>query len=287
MTTKKSNLAICGGNSDVVTLEQVESNLTPPTTYRTKQNKDGTDSVSHQCIPHIEMINRLRSELTKREFQVEGECHNLAHNKKSGNAGDRYFGLFQVSHDSRKENHDRATVIGLRNAHDKAFSAGICAGDAPFVCDNLIFSNEVTVSRKHTGDYENLLQEVSSKIQEALGKVFGMWNTQDARVDAYKNREITNGEANDLIIKAYQADAVSVTQIPAVLNQWESSDHPEFWDRNMNSLYNAFSETYKGNLGLRGTNLVKRSDGLHSVFDPFAGLLSKETVEVEAETVNT
>jgi len=287
MITQKSNLSICGGDHDVVTLSRVKATKTPDTTYRSKLRKDGTKSVSHQCIPHIEMINRLRGELTRRDFQIQGECHNLAHNRKSGNEGDRYFGLFQVSHGLRKGNNERATIIGLRNAHDKAFSAGICAGDSPFVCDNLIFSNEVTMSRKHTGDYDHLLQKVSSKIQEALGKVFGMWNKQDSRIDAYKNREISNSEANDLIIKAYQADALNVTQIPDVLNQWESSDHPEFWDRNVNSLYNAFTEVYKGNLGLRGgANLVKRSDGLHSVFDPFAGLLSKEVVEVEAETVN-
>jgi hypothetical protein len=48
-----------------------------------------------------------------------------------------------------------------------------------------------------------------------------------------------------------------------VVNQWESSDHPEFWDRNANSLYNAFTEVYKGNL----TALPNRSEALHSVLD--------------------
>ena len=48
-----------------------------------------------------------------------------------------------------------------------------------------------------------------------------------------------------------------------VVDQWESSDHPEFWDRNVNSLYNAFTEVYKGNL----TALPTRSQALHSVLD--------------------
>ena len=48
-----------------------------------------------------------------------------------------------------------------------------------------------------------------------------------------------------------------------VVEQWESSDHPEFWDRNVNSLYNAFTEIYKGNL----TALPNRSQALHSVLD--------------------
>jgi len=48
-----------------------------------------------------------------------------------------------------------------------------------------------------------------------------------------------------------------------VVDQWESSDHPEFWDRNANSLYNAFTEVYKGNLSV----LPNRSEALHAVLD--------------------
>jgi hypothetical protein len=110
-----------------------------------------------------------------------------------------------------------------------------------------------------------------------------MWNTQDNRVNSYKEREISNSEANDLIIKAYQAKAINLQRIPDVLNQWESSDHPDFWDRNVNSLYNAFTEVYKGNLFLNSTpsNLMNRSYGLHSVLDSFVGIEKPEPEIVE------
>ena len=64
--------------------------------------------------------------------------------------GQRYFGLFQVSGAGRKHGNDVGTVMCLRNSHDKAFRAGISAGDAPFVCDNLIFTNTVKLARRHT-----------------------------------------------------------------------------------------------------------------------------------------
>ena len=60
-----------------------------------------------------------------------------------------------------------------------------------------------------------------------------------------------------------KAGALPKSKIMDVVNQWESSDHPEFWDRNVNSLYNAFTEVYKGNL----VQLPNRSDALHSVLD--------------------
>ena len=264
--TKKLDLSICGNQHEVVCLSRVKATPTPSATYRKKARKDGSVSISHQPLPHKDVIDSLRSVLNERNFRVENECHNLGHE------GKRYFGLFQVTHSTRKGQNERGTVVGLRNSNDKKFSVGMCAGDAPFVCDNLIFSNEVEVKHKHTGELPQLLESFRQRMVEGIGKLFTMWNTQDTRVDGYKNREISNSEANDLIIQAYKAKAINVTQIPDVLNQWESSDHSEFWDRNVNSLYNAFTETYKGshvNFN-QPTNVRNRSYALHSVLDPYA-----------------
>ena len=153
-------------------------------------------------------------------------------------------------------------MVGVRNSHDKTFPAGLCAGDAPFVCDNLIFTNTIKLARRHTC---NILNDLDFMINRALGKLFGFWHGQDSRIEAYKNRSIGNVYANDLIIKAAQAGALPKSKIIDVVNQWESSDHPEFWDRNVNSLYNAFTEVYKGNL----VQLPNRSEALHSVLDGY------------------
>lgn len=62
-----------------------------------------------------------------------------------------------------------------------------------------------------------------------------------------------------------------------VVDQWESSDHPQFWDRNMNSLYNAFTEIYKGNL----VALPSRSDALHSVLDSVVDFKMDDSLDFE------
>ena len=167
--------------------------------------------------------------------------------------------MFAVDHPNRAAS-DRGCVIGLRNSHDKTFPAGLCAGDAPFVCDNLIFTNTIKLARRHT---RNILQDLDFTINRALGRLFGFWHGQDQRIEAYKNVELSNSEANDIVIRACKAGALPKSKIMDVVNQWESSDHPEFWDRNINSLYNAFTEVYKGNL----VALPNRSDALHSVLD--------------------
>ena len=268
----KVNLRICGSESTIVDLDEVQAVNTPEVEYRKERNKDGSLSVSYQPISHNLLIDKTRKHLTDGGFEVVDECHNLARQ------GKRYFGLFEVTHPTR-ENTDRGTIIGLRNAHDKCFPAGLCAGDAPFVCDNLIFTNSVKLARRHT---KNIFAELDSVIARTLGKLFTFWGGQDQRIDSYKAFDLTNPQVNDLVIRAYKAGAISKTKVVDVVNQWEKSDHPAFWDRNMNSLYNAFTEVYKGNL----VALPNRSDALHSVLDSEVGFdLSAFEATEKAELV--
>jgi len=262
---KSVNLSICGGNHSLVSIEQVASVPTPPVEYRKKENAQGVRNVSYQPVAHHDVVNRTRDSLAKGGFTIQDEVHSLARDDK------HYFGLFAVDHPNRVAT-DRGCVVGVRNSHDKTFPAGLCAGDAPFVCDNLIFTNTIKLARRHTC---NILNDLDFMINRALGKLFGFWHGQDSRIDAYKNRTLGNVYANDLIIKAAQAGALPKSKIIDVVNQWESSDHPEFWDRNVNSLYNAFTEVYKGNL----VQLPNRSDALHSVLDGFVDFNINDHVE--------
>ena len=268
----KVNLRICGGEHKVSTLDQVQAVTTPEVEYRKERNRDGSLSVSYQPISHNLLIDKTRNHLDQGGFEVVDECHNLARD------GKRYFGLFEVTHPNR-ENSERGTIVGLRNAHDKCFPAGLCAGDAPFVCDNLIFTNQVKLARRHT---KNILGELDQVIARTLGRLFDFWVGQDNRVDSYKAFDLKNPQVNDLVIRAYKAGAIPKTKIADVVDQWESSDHDAFRDRNMNSLYNAFTEVYKGNL----IALPNRSEALHSVLDSEVGFdlstfESQELVEGE------
>ena len=251
---RKVNLNICGGNRTMVDYEQVVGVPTPPVSYRNKPNKrTGELAISHQPIAHHELVERTRGFLGDNGFTIQDEVHSLARDNN------HYFGLFAVDHANRAES-DRGCVIGLRNSHDKTFPAGLCAGDAPFVCDNLIFTNTIKLARRHT---RHILDDLNQTINRAIGKLFGFWHGQDQRIEAYQNFDLGNALANDLVIRACKAGAIPKSKIMDVVNQWESSDHIEFRDRNLNSLYNAFTEVYKGNL----VALPARSDALHSVLD--------------------
>ena len=165
---KSVNLNICGGNHSLVSLDQVASVPTPPVEYRKKENAQGVRNISYQPVAHHDVVNRTRDSLSKSGFIIQDEVHSLARDDK------HYFGLFAVDHPNREAS-DRGCVVGVRNSHDKTFPAGLCAGDAPFVCDNLIFTNTIKLARRHTC---NILNDLDFMINRALGKLFGFWHGQ-------------------------------------------------------------------------------------------------------------
>ena len=40
--------------------------------------------------------------------------------------------------------------VGVRNSNDKSFPIGFCEGNRTFVCDNVAFSSEVVITKRHT-----------------------------------------------------------------------------------------------------------------------------------------
>ena len=94
-------------------------------------------------LSHERLVQSVENQLRETGFEIEAETHALA---KEGN---RYFGMFQVRLPSRQRS-DFHWIVGLRNSHDKTFPAGMVAGTRVTVCDNLLFSGSVNLSRKHT-----------------------------------------------------------------------------------------------------------------------------------------
>jgi len=209
-------------------------------------------------VAHSLLIDQVRRGLEDAGMQVLTEAHAL------NRGGAHYFGLMQVAVDGR-ENGEWGTVVGLRNSHDKRFPAGLAMGAAPFVCDNLAFNGQVVLARKHT---TNIMRDLPGVTARAMGKLRDFSGEAERRAASYKDREMGNREAHDLIIRALDARAITTTMVPRVLEQWRAPNHPEFGDRNLWSLYNAFTETLKGGL----LQLPRRSECLHGVLDSAAAV---------------
>ena len=196
-------------------------------------------------------------------MRIVSEAHALSRD------ANRYFGLLQIESESDTDDNagadDFGLVCGLRNSHDRSYPAGLIVGASAFVCDNLSFCGEIRIARRHTSHIE---QDVPALIEKAIGRLGDLRRSQQERFTAYKNFEMTDSHAHDLIVRSLDAHVIPVTRLPDVLQEWRHPRHPEFRDRTAFSLFNAFTE----NLKYRLDALPVRTTALHGLLDSVCGL---------------
>jgi hypothetical protein len=242
---RTTNLILhCGART--ATREQVAGVATPPGTR------------TWHPLAHGRLLDGVQGALERAGLHVVSEAHGLTRD------GDRYFGLLQVANGDNPE--DFGLVVGLRNSHDRSFPAGLVVGATVLICDNLSFSGEVRLARKHTAHVE---RDLPALIDRAVGCLGDLRRTQETRFAAYRTHELTDSAAHDLLIQALDARVLPLTRIPALLGEWRQPRHPEFRQgRTAWRLFNAFTETLKGNLDA----LPRRTQALHGLLDAACGL---------------
>lgn len=210
-------------------------------------------------IPHHELIATVQNTLKSTNLRIGTQAHSLSHE------GQRYFGLMEI-HAKKAGSEDYCYVLGLRNSHDKTFPAGIVAGASVFVCDNLSFNGDIKFARKHTRFINRDLPQLVSR---SIGLLLAKWHSMDTRISAYKEAQIDDVKAHDLIIRSVDVGVCSNRLIPDVLHEWREPKHDAFEGRNVWSLFNAFTESLKeGSL----SELPKRTEALHGLLDSHVGL---------------
>jgi len=195
-------------------------------------------------VPHADFVESVTGQLTENGYNIKSLDHGL------GRDGQRYFGVATLEGKSK----ERDTVIGLRNTHDNSFAAGLCIGSRVFVCDNLAFHGDsVQVARRHT---RHIIRDLDHVVARAIGDLRKTSEDMDERIACYKNTEIDDRQAHDLVCRALLARAVTPTRVPNVLGLWHGTEMAtdpdgnevefQFDDFNVWTLQNAFTEVYKG-----------------------------------------
>ena len=92
-------------------------------------------------IAHRAVLDSVWSTLEGAGFQIRQSRLSLAH----GDA--RFFGTLDLA---TPISDGVSLAVGIRNSTDQSFPIGFCCGQRVFVCDNLAFTSEIVVSKKHT-----------------------------------------------------------------------------------------------------------------------------------------
>jgi hypothetical protein len=275
---RKANMMIHKGGN-IVDREVVRRAYTPGET-RGKDLVKFQREISHQPISHIFCLEQTESFLENAGYQIIKEEHALAiQDEKNPELFNRYFGLLQLRHqDSNNENFD--LVVGVRNSHDKKFPWGLVIGASVFICDNLSFIGEVKVMRKHTA---NILKDLEGKIAMAIAQLSQLRNHQNNRIEAYQQFQLSNMEFNNFVINSLKVGAITSTQIPKVLNEWDNKDHTQFQERN---LWRAFNHVTEVSKGVNIFDYPIRSTKLHGLCDAMTNMNTRDVLEAKFQLIN-
>jgi len=192
-------------------------------------------TASYHPVPYDRFLEEVELHVPRFGLRVQSSAFALARE------GGRMFGVLTCV--NGKPAADYALAIGVRNSYDQSLSVGLVAGTRVFCCDNLAFSAEVKMNRKHT---VHVFRDLPDLIYRMLSQVSSMRERIDGEIAAMKVRELAPAHAHHLMVEAVKEGVLPASRLPLVIEGWELPRHREFEPRTAWSLFNAFTEVLKG-----------------------------------------
>ena len=130
-------------------------------------------------------------------------------------------------------------TAGVRNSIDKSFPLGFCAGHRVFVCDNLAFSAELLVKRKHTRfGHDRFKLDVT----ETVSKLAAFRAAEIERIVRMKDMVLTDRDAESLMLRAYEHEFVQARYMQKLIEAWRTpAFEGELAERTGWALFNCFT----------------------------------------------
>jgi hypothetical protein len=149
------------------------------------------------------------------------------------------------------------------------------------VCENLCFSSDIKLARRHT---TNIMNDLPRVLADAVGRVVSHWNDMGKRIESYQQTEISRDRAADLLIDLVDSKAFPARDIYNAVQEFRNPRHEEFKGGTLWTLYNSITENLKGG---DLSKLPFRTMTTQSIFDRIAG--HRPTIEatiIEDEEVD-
>lgn len=167
---------------------------------------------THVPIPHSAVVDMVKYSLGFYGHEIVSEDYGVTPD------GARFFGVLSL----KSEYGDYTDTVGLRNSHDKRFPIGISFGSRVFVCDNLAFSGDHVIKRKHTANAKRELPGLVAEVVEPLK----IQRQDQARVfTTYRETGLTDVQVHHGVIQLYKKGVINLQRIEDVLEAYEHPPH--------------------------------------------------------------
>lgn len=210
-------------------------------------------------IGHKRLIEALDSSVKSASMLVLNREYSLSA------TGTKMFGVWQLT-GSRSGQQDWA--IGIRNSIDKSMTVGLVAGIHVFVCDNLVFSGDIVMLRKHTsGLTDDSLRQLCDN---ALGRVKHDLGNFENWFEALNDIHLFNPtESKFLTFEAMKTGALSPGKFNEIYSTFFSETGQYFADpQTLSNWHNAITHTYHQNSLFA---VAKKNEKLTQLIDHWYG----------------
>ena len=238
---------------------------------------------SWRPLPHDTFITMVEQVFQNNGFEISEPVHYRAKTVKNAKIQDqgpwgRFISLYGIAHPGLPETSGMTWEAGFVNSYDMTKSASGGLGSRVSVCSNGKFMGaETQFRRKHTvgidRDRDGSFPHVHSLVHRAIENLLPAAVTESVRIDRWKNIECSDEDARWSIMEAAKRKVIGAAATMRILEHWEEPEHPEFEDRNVWSLENAFTSND------RGQSLLTQSDrfsSLGTIFDERFGEAADE-----------
>jgi hypothetical protein len=217
-------------------------------------------------IAHSDVLGNVRNALIGAGYEIQRQQLSVAHD------GHRFFGTLDLS---TRINDGSSLAVGIRNSTDKSFPIGWCCGQRVFVCDNLAFTSEIVIAKKHTRfGQERYLEALSN----AVASLPSYQKSASAWAESLQHWELSRQEADSLILRSYELGLIGPRLLPDLIKGWRNPEHDEFRAPTGWSLWNAFTAVLRKRQEMHPAEAALTTIRLQK-------LLTPEIIDVEFDKV--
>ncbi len=206
---------------------------------------------TYEPILHGEIVDAVKNEAKHVGLEIKQTNYGLS------KSGSRLFAVIDFAHSSLP---NYSWSVGFRNSYDKSMSASICAGARVFVCDNMVFSGNISFTTRHIprNGFSDYIQEAFADLPQEMEKF-------QLNLESLKGEDLTDDQARLLVFTAAEKKIIASSEVVPIWNEYCHPAYDEFIGANKFNLLMAFTEKAKS------YNSIVKSERLHrSVGNLFA-----------------
>ena len=203
----------------------------------------------HLIRPFVEDVELVDRYLANEGYLITDEAFGV----KTGGDGlpTQFFGALEIKprivsgeYIPVAGDNDFALTIGIRGSYDQSLPRGLAVGSRVFVCDNLAFSGEVTVTSKQT---LNIGDRLPALLQSAVARIPGVAAQQNQRFDAYRNAILKPRAGDAILIECVRRGILNPSNVGQAIKEWDEPSHAEHAAQGFSvwRLFNAVTESIK------------------------------------------